>query len=496
MNKKSFLILALVALLALPTAAMAAAEFSLGGFIKLDAFWDSTQEGKNMNTIIARNNDNQFHHGRLKFTAQGSRFNFTIKGPKLWGAQTTGFIEMDFDSAEEGLTAGGAINPAPVTLRGAAAGGASNSYTPRLRNAFFRFDWPETELLIGQYFTYMSRWFPELAQDGPFQITGTPTARMPMIKLTQKFMGMFEVGVMVGEANGIINGQSFSLVDHAGGESTEAPQVQVHAQFAKDLYGKAAWYGKPTPFTAEVNFGWQRGQIADQRFLDTRVDVNGTTVFGADNRLRVSGQDGFNRVANAATRHTYVDPWVVQGNLFIPVIPTHSANLAGTMSLQTSWWIGQGVEAFGWTGFNSQVFRFAGQRADGRLFFDVDLMSRFGGQIMAQYYFSNQWFLTGAWGMSKAFNVGFGETSGAAALAGIAEQKKNAFAGDVVNYHHELALCLWYRPITAFKFGLQYAYARTNFFQNTGQLMTDGATINKTNLGEAHRVEFVGLFFF
>ena len=32
-------------------------------------------------------------------TAQGSRFNFTIKGPKLWGATTTGFIEMDFDGS-------------------------------------------------------------------------------------------------------------------------------------------------------------------------------------------------------------------------------------------------------------------------------------------------------------------------------------------------------------------------------------------------------------
>ena len=31
-------------------------------------------------------------------TAQESRFNFTIKGPKLWGATTTGFIEMDFDT--------------------------------------------------------------------------------------------------------------------------------------------------------------------------------------------------------------------------------------------------------------------------------------------------------------------------------------------------------------------------------------------------------------
>ena len=47
------------------------------------------------------------NHGRLKFTAQGSRFNFTIKGPKLWGAQVTGFIEMDFDSAEVGINNAG-----------------------------------------------------------------------------------------------------------------------------------------------------------------------------------------------------------------------------------------------------------------------------------------------------------------------------------------------------------------------------------------------------
>ena len=469
MNKKSFLILALVALLALPTAAMAAAEFSLGGYIKLDAFWDSTQEGKNMNGPILRNNDPNFNHGRLKFTSQSSRFNFTIKGPKLWGAQTTGFIEIDFDAAEEGLAAAGAARGVGAT--------ASNSYTPRLRHAFFRFDWPENELLLGQYFTFVSQWFPELAQDGPFQMTGTPTARMPMIKLTQRFLGVWQVGLMVGEANGINNNRTYSANDHTGGESTEAPQVQGQVQFAKDLYGKAAWYGKPTPFTAQINFGWQRGIFAD-----------GARVLGT------SGQDSFVAVVNAQTRQTYRDPWVVMGVLFIPVIPTSSANLAGTASLQTSWWIGQGVEAFGWSAFNSQVFRFSGQRADGARFFNIDLLSRYGGQVQGQYYFSNQWFLTAAYGMSKAFNVGFGETSGAAALAGINDQKKNAFQADVVNYHHELALCLWYRPITAFKFGLQYAYARTNFFQNVGNAANNA--INMTNLGEAHRVEFVGLFFF
>ena len=95
--KKTILILVVLALL-VPAAALAATEFSLGGYIKLDSFWDSTQEGKNMAGVIQRNNDPQFHHGRFKMTAQETRFNFTIKGPNLWGATTTGFIEMDFDS--------------------------------------------------------------------------------------------------------------------------------------------------------------------------------------------------------------------------------------------------------------------------------------------------------------------------------------------------------------------------------------------------------------
>ena len=48
-------------------------------------------------------------------------------------------------------------------------------------------------------------------------------------------------------------------------------------------------------------------------------------------------------------------------SLFIPVIPTSSANLAGTASILTQWWIGQGVEAFGFTGVASNKYRFAQQ---------------------------------------------------------------------------------------------------------------------------------------
>ncbi|MFZ0052084.1 MAG: hypothetical protein WAK96_09925, partial [Desulfobaccales bacterium] len=146
---KRILIFAVVLSLLVPAAAFAATEFSLGGYIKLDTFWDSTDNGKNMNTPPARNNDKSgataagtllanpnSHHGNLRFTAQGSRFNFTIKGPDVLGAKLTGFIEMDFDSSTNTATT------------------ASQAYTPRLRHAMFRLNWPgDTELIFGQYWS-------------------------------------------------------------------------------------------------------------------------------------------------------------------------------------------------------------------------------------------------------------------------------------------------------------------------------------------------------
>ena len=49
---------------------------------------------------------------------------------------------------------------------------------------------------------------------------------------------------------------------------------------------------------------------------------------------------------------------------------------------------------------------------------------------------------------------------------------------------------LWYRPIEALKFGLNYAYESTYFLQNTV------VTTTNTNKGESHRLEFCAYMFF
>ena len=76
--------------------------------------------------------------------------------------------------------------------------------------------------------------------------------------------------------------------------------------------------------------------------------------------------------------NTYVDPWLVMGSLFIPVIPTHTANLAGTGTYLRPFWVGQGVEAFGFTGDSTNVFKFNNNIFGDNPLFDPEVLKRWG----------------------------------------------------------------------------------------------------------------------
>jgi len=478
--KKTLLILVVLALL-VPSAAFAAAEFSLGGYIKLDTFWDSSQINKNLGAPgVARNNQANFHHGRFFMSAQASRFNFTIKGPKVWGATTTGFIEIDFDQQVDTLQS------------------ASHNFIPRLRHAMFRLNWPETELMMGQYWDFMNEFFPEVANDAGPQFHGQSTHRLAQIRVTQKFAGAFTVAGMIGAPTDFGAGnttgqanQNFAL--GLNGQSSETPQLQGKIAYEKDLWGKAAFYGLPRGFVAQVMGGWQRNVVRNNSGIGGQAAFAGVTF----------GQNQF--LANNIRQYQqqYLNPWVVQGNLFIPVIPTHSANLAGTASLSVQWYVGAGLEAFGETqAADNAFFRFRGVSTFGNVNlnqYDVELRQQYGGYVQGQYYFTNQWYLNVMWSMSKAFGVASG-TSGAAGLNGVPFGNVYATTVDQQKFWTEISTTLWYRPIQALKFGLQYSYNRTDWLQKNGATNAGGvatvAPINVKDLGDAHRVEFVGFMFF
>ncbi len=65
----------------------------------------------------------------------------------------------------------------------------------------FRFNWPTSELLFGQYWSMFCEYYAESAEDGPLQMTGTPTARLAQVRFTQTFMQGCTVAALIGDPN-------------------------------------------------------------------------------------------------------------------------------------------------------------------------------------------------------------------------------------------------------------------------------------------------------
>jgi hypothetical protein len=446
---KKAVVFAVVLAMLWPVSALAAAQFSLGGYIKLNTFWDSTQNNKNLTRPVQRANDPNFNHGRFFMGAQETRFNFTITGPKVFGAILTGFIEMDFDTADYTAAASGAFNT-------------------RVRHAMFRLDWPETELLLGQYHSIFASWSIDAAEASAFQMEGTATARLPQIRLTQKFLGDWSVAGLIGLPNNATLTNANPYGNANNGMAAETPQVQGTIKYAHDWWGKAAYFGHPAPFTVQVTAGWQR-------------NINR---FNNAFNVQTFGENNFTPINGSIVSQKFVSPWLVMGTVFVPVIPTHTANLAGTAHLLTQWWIGQGVEAFGIAGTGSNLYKYQRTLPFGPSVYDVSLLKRYGGVVEGQYYFTNQWYLNCAYGITKAYGVDTSEPN---------RLVQDALQADQMKMVEQVDATLWYRPIQALKFGVQYSWARTDWLQITTDPANSG---NTSSVGNEHRVQFVGFFFF
>jgi hypothetical protein len=497
MKKKAIFILAVLSMVALPMAAMAAApaattagmEFTLGGYVKMEMDWDSTQTNKNLTAPILRNNDVNFQHGRLKFTANSTRLNFTMKGPKVFGAQVTGFIEADFDAQGNSVVPGADTN-------------GFGSF--RLRHAMFRMNWPsDTELLFGQYWGYFSEFTPETAQDSGNQFTGSPTQRLPQVRVTQKWVcgpsNWVVASMLVGAP--FNSAQDTATSPIAGvfqnnlvpGERSEAPQLQIKLGYEGDLWGKAPFYGVPRGFVAQLSAGWQRSQFRQGM-------INGRTF----------AQDQFATPFNTMQRdNQMLDSWIVMASMFVPIVPCYSANIAGTASISTQWYVGQGVAAFGeGIDSNSTFLNNAGfpVNIQGNWFdvYDRALMKQYGGFVQGQYYFTNQWFLNAVSGFSKVYGIPQDQQPWLW-NNGNPEARTYLATQDQFKTLWQSSLTLWYRPIQSLKFGLQYSYMRTDWLQKGDQnvntvfitgLAPTANHVRATDLGEDHRVMFAGFFYF
>ncbi len=486
--KKTILLLVILSLV-VPVAALAAVsmptkpdaiEFSLGGFIKMDGMWDTSTVNKNLVSKMYRSNDGYNQHGRLRGMATGSRFNFTIKGPKVFGALVTGFIEADWDT-------NGAATPPGVATDSIDAG------TFRLRHAMFRLNWPETEVMFGQYWSFFSEFFPEVAADGGFHYRGANVYRPAGIRLTQKFLGWGTAAFMVATPR-----QGTAREANDQGERAETPHLEGKLAFEQNIYGKAPYYGNPRGLVAQVVAGWQRTNVAP-------LTVQNATVFRP-----TWGQATYGAQLISNPEHQYLDHWSVMGTLFIPVLTTQTANLAGTASILTQWSVGEGQGfTLGTWQTDDAFMQYSETRLVGATNFSVfkrRLTPSFTGFVQAQYYATNEIFATFCWGFMRNYGIGMDRISPGGLFRSAMVDAAVATSGnsDMTKWSNQFNTTLWYQPIKAVKFGVSYVYTVDRYIQRTtspayAPLAAAAPTTPpslSTPYGANHRVEFVGFFFF
>jgi len=504
--KKCIALFTLLALLAIPVSAMAvkAGDWELVGYTKLETYWDSVSVNKNLAGPLLRSNAAQPQNiGRIRFTAQSSRFGLKINGPEVLGAKTQGYIEVDFDSAQD------------------ARQSASNAYIPRMRHAWFRMDWPGGwQLLMGQYWGVFCDFYPETVNDGPYQNHGQATQRIPQARLTYTtgpwtFSGL--VGApydpsgdndtvafnnLVGSgANANYSGTLASL----SGQRSTLPQFQGQVIFEKDLYGKAAFAGRPRGFVADFGAGFQHIQYLSGRLNNAWTwggygpNIDGYLPIGASNLVQKQTQT--------------LTPWVVQGTLFIPVLVTHNNNLAGTASLTIQGHIGQGFSFFGeGADTDNSFFKYDAPAWIGTpgtntwtqvVNYRRYLTPKYGGYIQGQYYFTNEWYASVVYGFDKSYGIGR-DRNGALPFLDAANVNGYTYAtnaNDQSQFTQEIQANLFYTPIKNLKFGLGYSYMQTVYFQRqsfnapfTQNLAT--LTSRDSRQGNNHSIRFGGWFFF
>lgn len=144
------------------------------GFVKTDILWDSRQgvsarEGHfylyPLNESIDPNGDDINAKSNFDILSIQTRLRALATGPDVMGAKTSAFVEGAFFGSAE-----------------------ANINTFRLRHAFVKLAWTNTQLLVGQYWHPMFnvRCFPGTVSfntGAPFQ----PFSRNPQVRLTQAF---------------------------------------------------------------------------------------------------------------------------------------------------------------------------------------------------------------------------------------------------------------------------------------------------------------------
>ena len=203
---------------------------NLSGYIKSDFIFDtrqtfSSREGHFLFWPLPVKNDVNDEDINAKpnfnFLALQSRLTLKVKGPDVFNAKSSGAVEGDFF---------GQAN--------------DNINLFRLRQAFVRLNWTNTELLLGQYWNpmFVTKCYPEVLSFNtgvPFQ----PFAQNPQIRLTQKLGNINLLFAALSQRDYSTKGPSGSGSEYLRNSAVPEFHFQVHFEDVNSESGTGIYAG-------------------------------------------------------------------------------------------------------------------------------------------------------------------------------------------------------------------------------------------------------------
>jgi hypothetical protein len=279
---------------------LGAAKLTLGGYVDLTGYYRSRNEnrgtGTGYNTIPFYGPTPQGNSGEFGMSAQQTRLSAKLEVPVGADSRITGYGEMDFNNGS-----------------GGANSVQSNSYTPRLRQAFGQYEdesW-QAYLLAGQAWTLATPFKKGLDPFGTWQpptidhnyMVGYNYLRVPMVRAVKGF-GNLWMGVEVNTPQTVFGGTAAvpagqTVYTSYPGNSGLNPQVNYSVNVAPDVvakvaldtqfghldvFGVARWFRDQVSFnTTSVNYDTFGGGFGASAFVPIGkwADLMGSIMYGS-----------------------------------------------------------------------------------------------------------------------------------------------------------------------------------------------------------------------
>jgi hypothetical protein len=264
-------------------------DVTFGGFVKYDLGYSSQNTSADAGSAFRKSSSTRSvladEYGNTFQSGGETRFNFLIKGPDLWGARTSAFIEGDFRGVTTGNQYGGF----------------------QLRHAFMKFNWTSAELMIGQNWQqwgmpYYGTWLG--TSDFNQYLRGIRTPQMAL-----RYFFTKEFNAMVG-ITGATDWSDGTRQFNDGYARSNWPGLQSEIAYWTDRCGKIG------PHNLKFALGAYYG-----RDKETYVDP-----------------------VNAANyKDDTINAWVSAFRYSVPIVPEKQGNNAMSVLLNGNFFIGQNV---------------------------------------------------------------------------------------------------------------------------------------------------------